>query len=191
MSDGCGASVSELLRLSAQDSLWRKTPSTFLTMITAARSPESCGRLPRSGMCVNGTSFELPTLVQDTAAHESGSWPTPTSCDGKGATHPRHCKAWAKRGTNLPEAVNLAAAGDIRWPPPPGSVIVFDDNAKPLPVCQDCLEPHGFTGPLNPEWVEWLMGYPQGWTGCDALETQSCHKSQNLSPVPSLKPKPK
>ena len=124
-------------------------------------------------------------------AHESGSWPTPTSCDGKGATHPRHCKAWAKRGTNLPEAVNLAAAGDIRWPPPPGSVIVFDDNAKPLPVCQDCLEPHGFTGPLNPEWVEWLMGYPQGWTGCDALETQSCHKSQNLLPALSLKPKPK
>src|SRR5262249_8475592 len=21
-------------------------------------------------------------------------------------------------------------------------------------------------GPANPEWVEWLMGYPPGWTGC-------------------------
>jgi hypothetical protein len=20
------------------------------------------------------------------------------------------------------------------------------------------------SGPLNPEWVEWLMGYPTGWT---------------------------
>lgn len=76
----------------------------------------------------------------------------------------------------MPEAVNLAGAGDIRWPPPPGSVIVFDENSKPLPVCKGCLEPHGFTGPLNPEWVEWLMGFPQGWTDCDASGTRQCRK---------------
>jgi hypothetical protein len=22
------------------------------------------------------------------------------------------------------------------------------------------------TGELNPEWVEWLMGFPAGWTDC-------------------------
>lgn len=26
-------------------------------------------------------------------------------------------------------------------------------------------------GALNPPWVEWLMGWPIGWTGCEALET--------------------
>lgn len=98
-----------------------------------------------------------------------------------GATKPEHCKNWEKRGTNLPEAVQLAAVGDKRWPPPPGSVIVFDDNSKPLPVCRDCMEPHGFTGPLNPMWVEWLMGFPQGWTDSDASETPSCHKSPKRS----------
>jgi hypothetical protein len=33
----------------------------------------------------------------------------------------------------------------------------------------DGLQPHGvnvITGQLNPEWVEWLMGYPHGWTDC-------------------------
>ncbi len=34
------------------------------------------------------------------------------------------------------------------------------------------VTPLGRLGPMNPEWVEWLMGYPIGWTELDALETQ-------------------
>ena len=30
----------------------------------------------------------------------------------------------------------------------------------------------GNGGKLNPTWVEWLMGFPLGWTGCDASGTQ-------------------
>ncbi|MCL2798304.1 MAG: hypothetical protein FWD58_09685 [Firmicutes bacterium] len=29
----------------------------------------------------------------------------------------------------------------------------------------------GHGGALNPTWVEWLMGFPTGWTGLDASET--------------------
>ncbi len=32
-------------------------------------------------------------------------------------------------------------------------------------------------GLLNPTWVEWLMGFPLGWTDCDASATPSCRKS--------------
>ena len=32
-------------------------------------------------------------------------------------------------------------------------------------------------GKLNPDWVEWLMGFPIGWTDCGASETQSCHST--------------
>lgn len=34
----------------------------------------------------------------------------------------------------------------------------------------------GHIGKLNPEWCEWFMGYPIGWTELNPLETQSSHK---------------
>lgn len=33
-------------------------------------------------------------------------------------------------------------------------------------------------GPLSPSWIEWLMGWPIGWTDCDALETDKCQQWQ-------------
>jgi hypothetical protein len=39
----------------------------------------------------------------------------------------------------------------------------------------------GNGGRLNPQWVEWLMGFPQGWTDLEDLETPSSHKSPNTS----------
>jgi hypothetical protein len=31
-------------------------------------------------------------------------------------------------------------------------------------------------GQLNPTWVEWLMGWPLGWTGCGASEMDRCRR---------------
>ena len=39
----------------------------------------------------------------------------------------------------------------------------------------------GNGGRLNPQWVEWLMGFPQGWTDLEDLETPLSHKSPNTS----------
>ena len=36
-------------------------------------------------------------------------------------------------------------------------------------------------GSLNPQWVEWLMGYPVGWTDLQDSATPSCRKSQRCS----------
>jgi len=36
-------------------------------------------------------------------------------------------------------------------------------------------------GQLNPDWVEWLMGYPIGFTACAASETPSSRKSSKPS----------
>lgn len=37
--------------------------------------------------------------------------------------------------------------------------------------------PRGLIGRTNPAWIEWLMGYPIGWTELDHLETQWFHNS--------------
>src|SRR5690606_24677965 len=34
-------------------------------------------------------------------------------------------------------------------------------------------------GSLNPTWVEWLMGWPLGWTDLKPLETDKSHKPQH------------
>ena len=36
-------------------------------------------------------------------------------------------------------------------------------------------------GELNPEWVEWLMGYPAGWTDLGDLEMPSFRRSLRKS----------
>ncbi len=38
--------------------------------------------------------------------------------------------------------------------------------------------PTSVGGSLNPNWVEWLMGYPVGWTDLSNLEMQSSRKSR-------------
>ena len=38
------------------------------------------------------------------------------------------------------------------------------------------MEP-GVSGQLNPTWVEWLMGFPCGWTDCEPSETPSSRRS--------------
>lgn len=36
----------------------------------------------------------------------------------------------------------------------------------------------GAPGMLNPDWAEWLMGWPLGWTELKPLETDKCHSVQ-------------
>ena len=41
--------------------------------------------------------------------------------------------------------------------------------------------PDAVGGQLNPTWVEWLMGFPIGWTDLEPSETPSSPKSPNGS----------
>ncbi len=192
MSDGCGEKPYELLRISSQGSLWRKIPSAFSTMMEAARSEDSCGRLPRSGTYANGTLSPLPTLVLRTDASESGLWPTPTVFHALRGNHDEPVEVYQQRvqdhkdgktkgkpGPSLGIAVRMwptPTAGDSRSS---GSRNTETSKASPGISLTDAVRGDGGKGrknspnigALNPNWVEWLMGYPPGWTDLGASET--------------------
>lgn len=91
-------------------------------------------------------------------------WPTPQAGDSK--NHMQH----ARGNPCLPLAVKLwptprAADGDkgIRTPEGMEKERQRRKNGVDLPTAAN--------GRLNPAWVEWLMGYPEGWTDCEDSET--------------------
>ena len=45
--------------------------------------------------------------------------------------------------------------------------------------------PSAVGGTLNPRWVEWMMGYPDGWTDLGPLAIPSSRKSSKRSAAPS------
>lgn len=109
-------------------------------------------------------------------------WPTPLSTDGAhgGRVSPRK----ARNGGNLVEAVSahLFATPTARdWRSGKASPETMAGNSRPL------SEQIG--GTLNPTWVEWLMGFPLGWTASNPSATPSSIKSPNSSAAPSRKRK--
>jgi hypothetical protein len=101
-------------------------------------------------------------------------WPTP---HGMCADNPRRP---GPSGNELGRAVNRAArlTKDGLWTTP-----TADDTG----YRKDQYAQGGTAlstqagGSLNPLWVEWLMGFPIGWTDCELSETPSSPKSQSGS----------
>lgn len=97
-------------------------------------------------------------------------WPTPNAGDAKQTGNVR---VWEERerkkdeeGIHLQE--NLAIAVQRRSFPTPAARDYRHPNAKSFEERGGGKKgeqlPNSVGGPLNPEFVEWLMGWPQGWT---------------------------
>jgi hypothetical protein len=109
----------------------------------------------RWGMMRDGVCWVLPTPVLRTGGNGFGSWATPAATDGK-----RGGVITAKMtGQSLAQMVKTPAA----WPTP----TKCDGSGGPgrsdkRTGCDNLRTAIG--GSLNPPWVEWLMGWPLGWT---------------------------
>jgi len=88
-------------------------------------------------------------------------WPTPTRRDYKGTNSPEGLtrKDGKSRMDQLPNAVKYSTPQSRDWKGTSGGF----QKGKDLPG--------QVGGHLNPPWVEWLMGWPVGWTDLKPLET--------------------
>ena len=146
---------------------------------------------PRWGTMRNGACWALRTPVRHTFENESGSWPTPR-CQ---MTRPVQVRTDKEKGhkNNIEEVV----ACRMMWPTPVadgdrrtnyaqgGTSLGFAVRQWPTPTTQDAKNNGApsqmerntkplnaeIGGALNPPWVEWLMGWPIGWTDLQPLET--------------------
>ncbi len=169
---------------------------------------------PRSGMTQNGTLFQLQPLVRRTGGSECGSLPTPTtkanqmcpSMMSRGvacrnlraamfptpkasAAGPDFAKVGrSKTGISLATAVAMwptPQAADRKATGQPGTKSHANHLARGSLLTAAVTESTG-GGSLNPTWVEWLMGFPLGWTALDASATPLSRRSLKSSGEQSL-----
>jgi DNA (cytosine-5)-methyltransferase 1 len=126
--------------------------------------------LPTSGMTRNGVLFPQPAWEPITDAIGSSSWPTPTVDDASNVNP----KPNRFRGL-------VATVNQTMWPTPTfgklagGTGGMQQIEAQYLAGNINAEERRamraGNGGKLNPMWVEWLMGFPAGWTDLEDSET--------------------
>lgn len=164
-----------------------KTPQSSLL----AASTLFSGTWPRSGSMRNGACYRQPMLAPRTGAIGCGLWPTPTKADGCGGPG----NSGQTGGVNLRTAVSIPTPtvhGNYNRAgasPTSGNGLATFVSLFPTPTCNDAKnstlppsqkhrdgmagylirsgEPSGWQ--LNPDWVEWMMNWPIGWSSLEPM----------------------
>lgn len=120
---------------------------------------------PRAGMTRSGIAYQRQPLVPRISETGSSWWRTPQAWNAQQG--PKSRKLFDKARRTGQHAITLV--DQVRWPTPRSS----DSNGPGEHGTggQDLRTAAG--GLLNPEWVEWLMGFPAGWTALEDSETPS------------------
>jgi hypothetical protein len=112
------------------------------------------------------------------AQAEDTSWPTPASRDVKGANSETHCTETGTGRKHMDQLPNFLAhspqAREIGTLGQPSSQETRDSRRQPLTVSPPAAGMHSdIRRRLNPLFVEWLMGWPLGWTDFAPVATAS------------------
>ena len=153
---------------------------------------------PQWGLMRDGECWEQQTLERLTRGTESGlsqngvdSFHTPNTTGLDGGSNSRRALR-KKMGLPTPNSRDWKdgeTAGNRKspglgvvahWPIPRtkgmcGGTGSWDLLKKNTTIEEARLMGAGNGGQLNPPWVEWLMGWPTGWTDLKPLEMDKCH----------------
>lgn len=142
-------------------SLW-PTPTTQEVEHPNAKWNKNGRRISNNG---NSHSMGLADAVQ--------KWPTPTVDDSANVTR--------KSGAFQSLTRKVMETETLKWPTPRAAQgearnhTIWErslDKPQNLENKVAQVEPSAIGGKLNPTWVEWLMGFPLGWTDLEPSGTQ-------------------
>lgn len=144
------------VRFDLDSSSWKTHPCSSNEVL-----PWSSVILPKWGMTASGSVYRHRTAERPKKETASGLWPTPKATDGtKGCRTLAGARKEAQRGKNM----------DL-WM----AILLRTSEVD-----------HIQNGRLNPEWEEWLMGWPIGWTELKPLAMDKFREWQ-LQHSPCLK----
>ncbi len=145
---------------------------------------------PQWGLMRDGECWEQRMLEQTIRGTESGlsekNWPTPTASQARSEGMILQMRKMVDSGTTTLEEAEAMIGGSLtpkrmqNWPTPrtagmcggTGSWELLNKNTTRE---EARLMGAGNGGKLNPMWVEWLMGWPLGWTDLKPLEMDKFH----------------
>jgi len=176
ISGTCGPTPSE------SSARWDRSTSYWRT--SRASSPEGMGEpwsgsFPKRGMTVSGELYLLPKQEPLISGRGGGVWPSPSRWvqdENLETLRRRRIREKAKGrngngfGLTLDTAVKMWTTPKARDSRSPGGVSEHQRHTPDLPIQAG--------GKLNPQWVEWLMGVPIGWTDLEPLATGSFRQWQ-------------
>ena len=145
---------------------------------------------PRWGLMRNGECWEQTPLAHLIKETESGLWLTPSTVDiptRSAESMEKRLEYRKKIGRNgvtagcLSEQVEWSGKGQPigyitkeTWPTPTAHM-AKETNAPSEALRNEPSMASRVGGQLNPTWVEWLMGWPLGWTDLKPLATDKSH----------------
>lgn len=188
----CGVKWHELsVRYDRASSSWRTHRSLWDEDLSACSLT-----LPKWGLMRDGVLSERMTLVLHTAENDAGLWPTPNVPNGgRSCSHVTDWRGRTAYHNGKKVQVGLEHAARY-WPTPTANEMRTTNREALIARRERCKETakngNGFGltlgnamtmagetgGALNPPWVEWLMGWPLGWTDLKPLETARCRNAQ-------------
>ena len=129
-----------------------------------------------------GRTGQVRHSLESMAKHDL--WPTPTAMTGGTGVAPSHENGG--HGWNIGAAVNDSLSDNPKkqWPTPMAheARLGYQDRSDPnkkgtqKSLTTEVIDQAGgrakTSGQLNPDWVEWLMGVPTGWTELDSWVTE-------------------
>jgi hypothetical protein len=182
-----------------QGSSMRYDPASYSWKTALSSSQEgstkSLATLPKSGMTLDGQLWALPMLEHPTKGKDSGWWRTPDTGAGgtsgllkQGITHRLNGQPIQIRLVDQvnnphlwPTRTVFPSTSEKMWPTPAATDHKGSGKTGKLRDRLDYATERGATktrvygepattGQLNPNWVEWLMGWPVGWSDLKQLE---------------------